>query len=138
MVLSNRAVIDPSMLIPSLRAVYYHGLRVYHQVKIWRELRDTDDMSYHWGWQLVGESMIPTITNEEAGPTDLLKVNRCGCKGTCDTNRCTCRKAGLKCTSFCKECHNTSCTNIDSDLSDAEDNMTYDDFEDRNFMDIFD
>ena len=139
-VLSNRANIDPSMLPPSPRAAYFHGLRVYHQVKVWRELRDTDDMPLNWGWQLVGESMTPIMTDEEAGPPDLLKVIRCGCKGRCETNRCTCCKAGLKCTSFCKECHGTSCTNTELDnITDSEDNVNliYDDFEDRNFMDIF-
>ena len=44
MVLSNRAVIDPSMLPPSPRAAYYHGFRVYHQMKVWRQFRDSDVM----------------------------------------------------------------------------------------------
>ena len=137
MVLSTRANVDPSTLPPSPRAAYFHGLRVYHQVKVWRELKDSDDTPLHWGWKLQGQSMVPIMTDEEAGPPDLLKVIRCGCKGECDTNRCTCRKAGLNCTSYCMECHGTSCTNskID-DTNDAEDNFNTD-LEDRHFMDVF-
>ena len=138
-VLSNRANIDPSSLPPSPRAAYYHGLRVYHQLKVWRELRNSDDMPLNWGWQIVGESFSPIMTDEEAGPPDLLKVIRCGCKSRCETNRCTCRKAGLKCTYLCKECHGISCTNSEPTINDPENEATmiYDEFEDRNFMDIF-
>ncbi len=32
---------------------------------------------------------------------------RCGCRGTCDTNRCDCRKSGRLCTSMCH--HKPSC-----------------------------
>ena len=84
MVLSNRAVIDPSILPPSSRAAYYHGLRVYHQMKVWRQLRDSDLMPLKLGWQKIGESLSPIMKDIEAGPTDLLKVIRCGCKGMCD------------------------------------------------------
>ena len=139
MVLLNRVNIDPSTLPPSPRAAYFHGLRVYHQIKVWRDLRDSDFMPLEWGWQLVGDFLTPIMTDEEAGPADLLKIIWCGCKGTCDSNRCTFRKSGLKCTSFCKECHGTLCTNIEI-VNDSEDNFFINDvdFEDRNFMDIFD
>ena len=50
-VLSDRANIDPSMLPPSPRAAYFHGLQVYHQVKVWRQLKNTDDMPLNWGWR---------------------------------------------------------------------------------------
>ena len=29
------------MLPPSRRAAYYHGLRVYYQLKVWRELENS-------------------------------------------------------------------------------------------------
>eukprot|EP00111_Clytia_hemisphaerica_P021628 TCONS_00063617-protein len=84
MVSSNRSVIDPSMLPPSPRAAYYHGLRVYHQIKVWCELKDSDQMPLDLGFQLLGESYEPVMTDEEAGSPDLLKVIRCGCKGRCE------------------------------------------------------
>lgn len=86
MVLSDRANIDLSLLPPTPIAAYYHGLRVYHQMKIWQDLKDSDDMPLDWGWQLQGQSFIPIMTDKEAGPPDLLHVIRCGCKSTCDTN----------------------------------------------------
>ena len=67
-VLSNRAVIDPSMLPPSPRAAYYHGLRVYHQLKVWRELRNTDYMPLTWGCQMVAESFTPIMTDIKLVP----------------------------------------------------------------------
>ena len=36
----------------------------------------------------------------------------CACKGACDTQRCTCRKAGRKCNSRCHK-GNTTCMNHD-------------------------
>ena len=35
---------------------------------------------------------------------------RCGCKGLCGA-KCTCRKAGLKYNSACKECHGLTYSN---------------------------
>ena len=42
MVASDRANNNPALLPPSPRAAYYHGLRVYHQIKVWRNLSDSD------------------------------------------------------------------------------------------------
>ena len=42
MVLSNRRKIEPAELPPSSRAACFHGLRVYHQVLIWAQLRERD------------------------------------------------------------------------------------------------
>ena len=71
---SDRSAIDPSLLPPSPRAAFYHGLRVYHQVKVWRDLKDSDYMPLDWGWKKDGQSFIPIMTDEEAGPEDLQKV----------------------------------------------------------------
>ena len=49
-------------------------MRVYHQVKVWRDLRDSDYMPLDWGWKKDGQSFIPIMTDEEAGPEDLQKV----------------------------------------------------------------
>ena len=53
------------------------------------------------------------MTDIEAGPPDLLKVIRCGCKGPC-RNSCSCRKTGLNCAFTCKECHGITYTNAQS------------------------
>ena len=136
MVTSDRSAIDPSLLPPSPRAAFYHGLRVYHQVKVWRDLRDSDYMPWKWGWKKDGQPFIPIMADEEAGPDDLLKVIRCGCKGFCDSNHCTCRKAGLCCTSSCKECHGSLCDNTNDELAIRDDDFN-ENFDDRHFLDAF-
>eukprot|EP00794_Sanderia_malayensis_P008339 gene8339-9236_t len=72
--MSGRSNIDPSLLPPSPRAAFYHGLIVYHQVKVWRELKNSDYMPLDWGWQLEEQSFVPIMTDEEAGPQDLLQI----------------------------------------------------------------
>ena len=39
---SNRKSIDPAELPPSPRAAYFHGLRVHHQGRVWRNLSIED------------------------------------------------------------------------------------------------
>ena len=136
MVKSDCSAIDSCLLPLSPRAVFYHGLRVYHQVKVWRDFRDSDYMPLDWGWKKDGQSFIPIMTDEEAGLEDLLKVIRCGCKGSCDSNRCTCRKAGLCCTWSCKECHGSLCDNTNNEVAISDDDFD-EDFDDRHFLDAF-
>lgn len=51
------------------------------------------------------------MTDQPAGPPELLDVVCCSCKKDCSTKRCTCKKHGLPCTAICRECRGTSCTN---------------------------
>ena len=55
------------------------------------------------------------MTSIEASPPDILKIIRCGCKGSYSSRR-SCRKADLKCVFSCKECHGVTCNNITEDL----------------------
>ena len=126
MVMTSRSHIGPSLLPPSPRAAFFHGLRVYHQLKVWRNLRNTDFEPLNWGWQMKDNSFMPIATDEEPGPQDLLQIIRCGCKESCD-KRCSCRKAGLKCSPSCKECHGNACSNtinelLESGLDDSDNN----------------
>ena len=129
MVASDRANIDPALLPPSPRAAYYHGLRVYHQIKVCRELCDVDIDPLRWGWEIKNDKFAPIMTDVEAGPPDILKVIRCGCKESC-SNSCSCRKAGLKCAASCKECHGITCKNVEV-IEPELDN------EDRHLLDAF-
>ena len=130
MINSDRAHIGPSVLPPSPRAAYYHGLRVYHQVRIWRCLSEIDLDPLNWGWKLNGFMYSPIATDENTGPEDILKVVRCGCKNSC-SSRCSCRKMGLHCTSSCATCHGINCTNIEK--VDEENEPAHD----RHFSDVF-
>ena len=106
MIRKDRAKIDPSLLPPSPIAAYYHGLGVYYQIKVWKNLKDTDLEPTQWGEKL--RNFLPIMTDEEAGPSEILKIIRCSCKESCD-KRYSCRKAGISCTSLCKECHGLFC-----------------------------
>ena len=99
-------------------------------------MRDSDYMPLDWGWKKDGQSFIPIMTGEEAGPEDLLKVIQSGCKGSCDSIRCTCRKAGLCCTSSCKECHGSLCDNTNDEVTVSDDDFD-EDFDDRHFLEAF-
>ena len=50
MVSKPKIDIDPSGLPPSPRAAYYHGLRVYHQIMVWKKLSPIDLDPLSWGW----------------------------------------------------------------------------------------
>ena len=63
---------------------------------------------YEWGWHLI-EGMI--LTNQPAGPSQLLDVMYCNCKKDCNTRRCTCKKYGLHCSNVCGACQGVSCSN---------------------------
>ena len=63
MMMANRAEIDPSCLPPSPRAAYFHGLRVYHQLKVWRGLCDTDQEPCRWKWEMKNSQFSPIMTD---------------------------------------------------------------------------
>ena len=49
---SSRSNVDPLVLPPSPRAAVYHGLRIYHQIKVWLLLMNTDCDLMNWGWEI--------------------------------------------------------------------------------------
>ena len=78
MVSSDRASIDPALLPPSLRATYYHGLQVYHQMNVWGKISDNDIDPLSWGWKISNGTFSPIMTDIKAGPPNILKIIRCG------------------------------------------------------------
>ena len=52
MVSPHCAGIDPALLLPSPRATYYHGLRIYHQMNVWRKLSDNHIDPLSWGCKI--------------------------------------------------------------------------------------
>ena len=74
MVISNRSAIDPSILPPSPRAAFFHGIRVYHQVKVWCCLSNIGIEPMNWGWEMNGESLIPILTDKKPFPQKLLQI----------------------------------------------------------------
>ena len=55
MVMSNRSKKskNPSLLPPSPRAAHFHGLRVYHQLRVWIGLHKMDLEPCKWGWKMI-------------------------------------------------------------------------------------
>ena len=79
-------------------------------------------------------SFSPIMTDAEPDPQDLLKMIRCNCKESCN-KRCSCRKAGFKCSSSCGECLGVFCDNAVDDQNMDDETEGY--FPDRNFLDAF-
>ena len=110
LVSSTKTIVDPARLPPTERASYFHGLRVYHQMKVWINLSKVDLSPTNWGWEIKDGKMRPIKTDMPPAPESLLKIIRCACKKECST-RCSCRKAGLKCAASCREYNGLSCQN---------------------------
>ena len=136
MVRTDRARIDPSLLPPSPRAAYYHELCVYHQIKVWKALSDTGLKPIQWGWKLRNDSFVPIMPDEEPSPRDLLKIVGCTCKEMCD-KRCSYWKAGLTCTSSCKECHGLFCNNSEQIEETYNNNDSNESGDTRHSLDAF-
>ena len=117
---SNLTQVLPTSLPPTKAACQQHSLRVYFQVKAWKQLSPMSDPTA-WGWEVNEDKKLwPVYTDKPPAPDELLKIIRCACKGDCSTNRCSCRKNGLKCSDVCKECRGLSCRNSNQiELEDA-------------------
>lgn len=105
-------------LPPTEAAARFHCLRVFYTIQMWLEHKLNP---LNFGWILRNGILRPVTTNMPPAPVDVLSNIRCGCKGDCNSNRCTCFKAGFKCTPACKVCAGNSCCNHvpiseDSDL----------------------
>ena len=106
---SSSIAIARETINPTSSAASFHSLRVYHQVECWASREDLEPT--HWGWKVRKGKIYPIYTNKKAAPQSLLKVIRCGCKGDCNKNQCTCRRHNIECSIMCKECHGISCFN---------------------------
>jgi len=112
---STTTPVQPQSLPPTSAAAYHHYLRVYHRVQEWKGhgLKAND-----WGWKLENSVFIPSMTDKDMAPKNLLEVIRCNCKSGCLSMRCSCRKSGMDCTLACGECCGV-CSNM-SPLDDIE------------------
>lgn len=102
------SAINLALLPPTSGATYQHSLRAYLQVQIWlgNSLNPED-----WGWKKTETVFLPVRTNEPLAPQELLTMVHCSCSASNCSTRCSCKKAGLRCTRACKSCHGESCLN---------------------------
>ena len=105
-VATSTRFVQPENLPPTPSAAKYHSLRVYRQVQIWKgeSMLGPHLHPQNLGWKAVDGKLVPMQWDMDVAPKDLLKVLRCNCKMGCDTLRCSCRKAGLGCSTGCGEC----------------------------------
>ncbi|GBP85752.1 hypothetical protein EVAR_97248_1 [Eumeta japonica] len=118
----SKTAINLANLPPTSAAVRLHSYRVYYQVQIWLNNKSLNPENFGW---IKSETMyLPQKTTEILAPEKLLKLIHCSCIKDC-SNRCGCKKAGLPCSSLCKNCKGGSCSNstrpsIDDDNHDAD------------------
>lgn len=86
--------VDPLLFPITPRVAFFHGLRVYHQLKMWQNLLNRDIKPLEWGWETKNNLFMSIMENEKSSPKNLLWVICCSCKEFCD-KRCAYRKAGI-------------------------------------------
>lgn len=110
-VATSTSFVKPEHLPPTSSAVKYHSLRVFHQVQVWKGIANLCPLRF--GWIEMEGKLLPIQTDRDVAPKGLLEVIRCNCKMGCETMRCSCRKAGLECSTGCGECRGI-CANMSS------------------------
>ena len=106
-VATGNVCLQPENLPPTSSAASFHSLRVYLQVQEWKQnqLRPQD-----WGWRLSDGRLLPILTDRPPAHQSLLEMIRCNCRTDCNTQRCSCKKHGLECSSACGVCKGESCS----------------------------
>lgn len=103
----SKRKVDLARLPPTCDAARYHSYRCFHQIQTW--LGNTISPE-EWGWASSKEGLVPVHTMKDVAPESLLKSVACACKKGC-SGACSCRKAGLKCSTMCKHCSGQECEN---------------------------
>jgi len=117
--------IHPALAPPTEGAATQHILRAQLQALVWeRALAPSlvtlspTDYGYNDDYSPIPSSLPPA-------PQSVLEVIRCGCKTTCDTDRCRCHRQEMICSDLC-ECSPDNCLNDDPKpdfASDDEDDV---------------
>ena len=112
-VATSTRFVQPENLPPTPSAAKYHSLRVYLQAQIWKgESKLSPHLNPHnLGLKAVEGKVVSTSCEMDVAPKALLKVVRGNYKMGCDTLCCSCRKAGLECSTGCGECRGI-CANM--------------------------
>ena len=107
---------DPPMikcLPPTDNSAKEHIKRARLQVLLWRAADQYEPPSITlsmYGWQLDEEIPVP-VHGTVVAPKELLQLVACACK-SCSRSNCSCKSAGISCTSYCKCEANENCFNI--------------------------
>ena len=75
---SKTSAVQPETLPPTSAAAKYHSLRVFLQVRQWKD--DVPNLpAVQWEWQIVDDNMIPVLTDCAPAPLSILAVIKCKC-----------------------------------------------------------
>ena len=118
-VATSLAHVQPHNLPPTTAASKFHSLRVFHQICHWKGHNMSPN---EWGWEQIESGWSPISTDAPPAPEELLKVIRCNCQTDCSSQRCSCKKHGMKCSLACGNCKGSACQNAGLfEVSDDED-----------------
>ena len=107
---------------PTQDALRQHVLRANYQAGVWQRALEREPAipgpAGH-GWSLTSDQELSIAWMTKApAPDNLLLLISCQCQTGCDSGRCSCVHAGLRCTDACR-CDNCTCSN--KDRPDVED-----------------
>jgi 5'-3' exonuclease len=115
----SSTTVEVQSLPPTNDAAKYHSFRVYCQVQEWMGFNVDPEK---WGWYLRKGQLEPKTMDSPLAPDALLKLVSCQCKGNCDTQRCSCKRNDLECSSACRECKGLcKNSNLDPSTDDPSD-----------------
>ena len=117
-VATSLAHVQPHVLPPTAAASKFHSFRVFNQICQWK---GSVMLPNEWGWEETDTGWSPISTDVPPAPEELLKVIRCNCNTDCSSQRCSCKKHGMKCSLACGICKGSACQNAGLfDVSDDE------------------
>ena len=126
----NRTTTAPKLcdLPPTNSAFEQNVKRAHMQTSIWKAALmpnppDLEVEQYGWIKDKTMKTLMPVTVPQEVplAPDYILQLIRCSCSSEtpCGSVRCSCKKAGLPCTAFCK-C-GSNCRNEESNLNTESD-----------------
>ena len=117
--------VQSHQLPPTSAALRYHLKRANYQAFLWKKALQPriDQEPVNHGWQLKEGRLEIVWTDLAPAPQAVMSFVCCGCRGTCQTRRCSCVNNGLPCTEACtcsEDCMN-SATDLEDNDDDADD-----------------
>lgn len=110
-------------LPPTQSSLVYHIKRANYQAYLWKHALEntiTVPTPDGQGWQVKNKQIEIVWTDLPPAPDGVMQILSCGCKGACQTRRCSCVKNGLPCTEAC-ECGDSCVNSATQELGDDDD-----------------
>lgn len=107
---SSSRLVEAKSLPPTSAASKFHSLRVWYQIQVWKD-KGREHNPEEWGWLIENGQLMPVKTDRPPAPEKLLLVSKCNCRSGCNTQRCSCKKHNIECSSLCGHCKGLTCSN---------------------------